>query len=329
MNKIGTMQVYACGGAGINISKFFNQFASSTKNKGAYCDINTVFIDTSLANRDASLDDSSYYHIEGLDGSGKIRAQNYREISESVADILLKHQPADINIVISSLSGGSGATISPALISELLAKGQNVIVAGIGSTDSRIEIENTVKTLKSFEAIAKLREKPVALLYYENNETTKRQDVNTQVQGDIVSLAALFSRQHLELDSADLTNWMSYPKVTTVEPKLVALKFSNGPVQANKAHILTAATLAYEGMATALGSSVDYQCVGYVTKENEPNIALKEPLHFLLIDGIIIDVYNKYAKLLEGIDEVNRARKRTTAAIVSMNDNVQDDGLVL
>ena len=50
MNKIGTMQVYACGGAGINISKFFNQFADSTKNKGAYCDINTVFIDTSLAN---------------------------------------------------------------------------------------------------------------------------------------------------------------------------------------------------------------------------------------------------------------------------------------
>lgn len=328
MSDNGIVRVYACGGAGINVSKLFKRFAEQSPTKSGFAQLQVVYIDTSRANARKDVDEADFYYVEGLDGSGKIRSQNYREIAESAKDILLKFPPADLNIVISSLSGGSGATISPVLTSELLERGANVIVSGVASNDSRIEIENTVKTIKSFESIAKLRKLPVVMLYHEN-EGKSREEVNKAMQADVVSLAALFSRKHRELDSADLKNWLNYPKVTTVEPKLVVMRMCYGAASKDVGYVLTAATLVADGMATSVGVVVDYQCVGYVDPEYQQDMKLDKPMHFLICDDVISKVYKDHANKLANIDEANQARKRSSERIVSDSDNVMGDGLVL
>lgn len=322
--------IYSTGGAGINVGSFFTKFREENPAAG-FAEMQAVYIDTSMSNiwNRPEIKSEDVYLLEDMDGSGKVRAENYREISERINDMLLKFPPADLNIVLSSTSGGSGSVIAPSLASELLKRERNVVVAAIASTDSRIEIENSVKTLKSYEAISQLREQPVVMLYYENNKENQRTEVNTSVRNDIVKLAALFSRQNKELDSADLRNWLNYSKVTKAEPRLVLLDFANGPVESARSQILTVATLAYEGTNTNIGSAVDYQCVGYIAEENKNSIQLTGPNHYLIVDGRIIDVYSHLANELGRIDELNAAKKRTVKSIVDGNDKVQNDGLVI
>ena len=325
---IGKVVVYCAGGAGINAGKYFTTFRDTSPSSG-FAEMQAVFIDTSVANMSDDIKETDVYLVQGLDGSGKIRAENHKEIGESIHDILLKHPPGDLNIVLSSTSGGSGSVIAPSLASELLKRDKNVVVAAITSTDSRIEIENSVKTLKSYEAIAKMRNLPVVMMSYENSIEKSRNEVNKQVQEDIVKLAALFSRKNKELDSADLKNWLNYTKVSKHEPRLVTLEFAVGLMDSGRAHILTVATLAYENMNTSIGSAVDYQCVGYVLSENEGSIKLTNATHYLVVDGLVVDIYGKLSAALEKIDEANLARKRTVKSIVDDEDQVNNNGLVL
>lgn len=330
--QVGKMMIYCCGGTGINIGKYFTTYREKEGLSSGFAKMQAVFIDTSKSNLSSEINQDELYVLEGLDGSGKIRAENYREISESVHDILMKYPPGDINIVLSSGGGGSGSVIAPALTSELIKREKSTIVAMVSSTDSRIEIENSVKTLKSYEAIAKLRETPVVMLHYQNSSETSRSSVNTELQEDVVRLAALFSRQNKELDSADLRNWLIYTRVSKNEPRLVFLDMKDGQnnrIESNRAHILTVATLAYEGMPTNIGSPVDYQCVGYIAPENEGSIKLSGPSNYLILDGMIGDVYNKLAEALAAIDEQNLAKKRTTKSLVDENDKIHGDGMVL
>lgn len=327
--KKNAISIYACGGAACNIAVQLEQTLGSDVRAGfAVADI--VYIDTSKSNLAGVSKDAKTYLFEGLDGSGKIRRENYTLISESIFDILLKHPPENISIVISSLAGGSGSTIAPALVSELLSREKLVVAIGITSTDSRIEIDNCIKTLKSYEAIANLRKLPVVMLSYNNCKETPRGTVNEAVVADTVRLSALFSGQNSELDSSDLRNWLQYTRVIDrVEPKLVSMKFADQAFDSDKAQVLTSATLAYSGMDTSIGHPVDYQCVGFIAKDNEGNIKLKSATHYLVVDGPIRQIFNNLQAEVTKIDEATKARKRTEQSLVSSSDNVQSDGIVL
>ena len=155
LSNAKTLQIYAAGGAATNIAARFNKMRDQTS--PGFAKISTRFIDTSRSNIDTSIPDSDVYLFEGMDGSGKLRRSNYATISERSKEILHRFKPQDTNVVIHSASGGSGSTIGPVLVSELLERGENVVVVLIGSTGSLIETENSLKTLQSYEAISKLR----------------------------------------------------------------------------------------------------------------------------------------------------------------------------
>ena len=326
-SAVGTMMVYCCGGTGINIGKYFTTLRNK-KERDGFANIKIAFIDTSLSNISSEIEKDEIYLVEGLDGSGKIRSENHKEIGESIHDVLLRYPPQDINIVLSSTSGGSGSVVAPLIVGELLKREKNVIVSAVASLDSRIEVENSVKTLKSYEAIAQMRNTPVAMLAYENSAEKSRNEVNDDARQDIIKIAALFSKQNKELDSADLRNWLNYPRVTKLEPKVVKVDFHNGPLQTHRVHIVTCATLAYENMNTNLGSTVDYQCVGYIPSDNQESVALADAMHYLIVDGLIGDIYTRLSEALAKIDEQNMAKKRSTVSLVDASDRVGGDGLV-
>lgn len=102
--NFGNVTVYCCGGAGINIGSFFEQYRD--RSEPGFSLLSTIYIDTSHSNINKNIPDEFTYIFDGLDGSGKVRKENAEAISISVLDILHKFKPGDLSIVISSASGG-------------------------------------------------------------------------------------------------------------------------------------------------------------------------------------------------------------------------------
>src|ERR1035437_351589 len=323
----GRISIYACGGCGINIIQHFEPFRN--RSEDGLADIDICYIDTSRSNMKPTIATEDTYLLDGLDGSGKVRAENHLAIGECVLDILQSHKPQDLSIVISSTSGGSSDLIAPSLVSELLTRGCPVIVFMVGSTDSRIELENTIKTMKSYESIAKMRKMPVPAMYFENSKATPRLQVDKQIQISIVNLAALLSRQNHELDSADLANWLNYTKVTEYQPHLVMLEFFNELVDVQKPIVvISVATLSVKDAETTPGHVVEYQCVGYMDEEVMKKIQSKYPLHAAIMDGVFNDTHKRLDKMLLELTELRNARV-TRSTILSESDRPTGSGLVL
>jgi cell division GTPase FtsZ len=162
-------KLYGAGGAGINIASRLESLRDGSN--GVLLDgFSISYLDTSDSNVDHNkINKEHLYLIEGANGSGKNRAENYSIIKEQIKRILLDHKPQDFNVVIHSLSGGSGSVIGPLLANELLDQGKDVVVIIVGSTDSTIEINNSIKTIKSYAGISAKQKKPIVAIYYENN----------------------------------------------------------------------------------------------------------------------------------------------------------------
>lgn len=213
--------VYACGGTGVNIGKKLNDL-----------DMDIYFIDTSYSNL-RGVNNENVFVVEGIDGAGKDRSKTFEHFKDIAEDILIRFKPSeDINIVISSLSGGSGAVISPLVTRELLKNNKNVIVIGIDSRNSVKEIDNTIKTMKTFKSIAGMVEKPVAL-YYIENEQREKADKEAIYFINLISL--LFDRKNTEeLDVSDVSHFIDYTKVTSNQPSVGIIEVTDNSPQASK-----------------------------------------------------------------------------------------------
>lgn len=334
MSKYGQITLYACGGAGVNVAKFFEKYRKTSQDDHpddqAFARITPVYIDTSRSNLRGDVPEESTYVIQGLDGSGKVRRENADAITQCTLDILQKHKPANVSIVISSAAGGSGSVIAPSIVSELLERGKTVIVCAIGSEDSRIELENTSKTIKTYESIAKMRKKPVIMLYASNNDNEAgRVGVDAEITQAITKIAALYSKHNRELDSKDLDNWIFYNNVTSFAPKLCFLDFYPGKITNLKnGQVVSVATLCLDGMSSSTGMTVEYQAVGYVTEEQNKKTTLTSALHYVILDNIISDIHAEISDKLHMLDEQQRARI-SKQSILSDSDRSTSNGLIL
>ena len=321
----GKARIYACGGAGINIGKKLEQFRGTSE--AGVADLEITYIDTSRSNLDSTVSGEHCYLLEGLDGSGKIRRDNYKAISDNTRKILQSFGPLDVNIIISSGSGGSGSVIAPSLATELLDNDQNVIVIVIGSSDSRIDIDNTLKTLKSYDAISQKRERPVVAAYFQNSAETSRSKVDESVVSVLFSLTTLFSRENRELDTRDLYNFLNYHRVTSFKPKLVGLTVHIGDVPADAMEdVITVASVVKDEVS--LSFIPEYRCVGYISPDVTPEIAQNLPMHFLTHNDSFAAVADALAEKLESLDKVQKARIESKTVITS-KDVIADDGMVL
>lgn len=335
MKKTNEIRIYAAGGGACNIVSELESTRGEVSE--GFATALPCYIDTSRSNLiNKRIDEAHTYFFEGMDGSGKVRAANYEEITKNALAILQKFKPTAFNIVVHTASGGSGSVIAPVLVSELKSRGEQVIVITIGSTDTRIEIENTIKTLKSYESIAGLRKSPVVMHYVQNTEHLSRQAVNKQVKTAISLLCGLFSGQNEELDTADLKNWMEY------------LKFSNGPAQLASLNFVTdqkdldafgtvvsVATLAVPNMSTRLANTVPaYQCVGYVPElwrvgaSDSVQLIGDEPIHYTISTDFITKATNALNATLKDVDAAYASRVARTS-ILDRDDTATDNGLVL
>lgn len=308
-------RLYACGGAGVNLA----QRLDGDK-------VNACYIDTSQSNRTEALDQELCYFIEGLDGSGKNRKENYQVIAKEVDTIFSRYAPGDFNIVLFSAAGGSGSVIGPLVLKALLEQGEAAIAIVVGADDSAISVTNTINTLKSMESISVMTGMPAVMVYHENTSGVARKVIDDEVEFVLQALTELCSQDNRELDTQDLTNWVQYQKVCPVRPQLSALSiFDNRQDAAKQLEPVAVASLYADPDKDNPFGSPHYATVGY---PREGVMELAEQLHFVIN---IPDVEETFNHLNERQTDLNRAygayRQRKT--MVDVDDNLTGDGLVL
>lgn len=323
----GTIRLYAAGGAGINIGKLLEKFRG-IKEPGMGV-LDQVYIDTSQSNAKGVNLDKSYF-FEGKDGSGSVRKENHESIAAHTREILLKFPPQDLNIVISSGSGGSGSVIAPLLVSELLDNKLPVIAIMIGAAETRLGIKNTIDTIKSYEAIARLRKTPVALGYFQNTDATPRPKVDVAILQLITSLMTVFSRENSELDSKDLYNFLNFDQVTTFPVQLASLISVNGdfPDYLTTGTAISVTTLAKEGVITSLPFVPDYQCVGFLPDDAHQRVQDSSPVYLITVADAVGLAMKELNGSLKELDQAQRARV-SDVKILDSGDKPTDNGLVM
>ncbi|MCK9234834.1 MAG: hypothetical protein M0R77_00800 [Gammaproteobacteria bacterium] len=347
----GNIRVYACGGAGINLGRMVETISEKSKDNLNFAQIDITYVDTSLANA-KGLPKDCFYHIQPsythisdredtLDGSGQKRDENAESVKQAIPDLLLKHPPKDINILIHSGGGGSGSVLAPFITAQLKKKGLEVIIILIGSRDTLKDITNTIDTIKSYAGISKVNNSPIAIAYEENgseynNSRLSSQVVDSNVLLTVNSLAVLFSKNNERLDTKDLEHWLNFQKVTDYQPGIVGLQICDRNTAKDfDQNIVSVATLHSETSGTSLGSNniPSYQCRGILPEElssvvvDEDNNS-KLPLHFILSDEIIVDSLFSLNKLSAGLKEKSQSRPNMVS-LISDDDNASDDGIVL
>lgn len=325
----GRVSVFFCGGAGVNIAQAVIAATKRYDQQGVG-EIEITMIDSSSSNLPRNVDLKNVYLLKDMDGAGKDRAKVHAAVSKAALDILEKHTPGDLSIVVGSLAGGSGSVAAPILLKSLLDQGKMAIAIGITSQDSTKEITNTINTLKSYEKIAELTGRPVVLYTQVNGDSDEHEKINTAIASAILMLATLASRQNTGLDSADLNNWTDYRRVSSAPVKMVTLELvsSNTLELPDAAMPITTATLAHKGSKTRPAWDSDYQCVGYVPEAAESNITLETPLHLVICDGMVAGLYKQLNDQNEAISRRLRARVYASA-LVGATDTATDDGLIL
>lgn len=286
----GSIKLYACGGAGINIGKTFEEMRGQSSDMFATLDV--AYLDTSAANlSDPKIPLSAVYKVPGKDGSGQLRKLNAEDIFARAPEMLEKHQPLDLNIVLHSFSGGSGSVIGPALVSELISRDCLTIAIGIGEADTVTHMENTQKTILSYIGVSAARERSVVASYFENSNLTPMEDVNLAIAQLITALSVLASRENIGLDSRDLNHLINFDRVIqSYGPQLALLSvFEGTSISDNIGNIITVATLATQGGTASIGQMINYQTVGRLPSApdgKESPVHAQAPVHFVVSDGL-------------------------------------------
>lgn len=306
--QTGRVQLYACGGMGMNIGRANEKFRGISQ--PGFAELNISYIDTSDSNNrrsDIKLDPKYCYFFDGIDGSGQDRTANLPVIIPAAKDILQKHKPADLNIILHSASGGSGSSIGPVLAELLLAKGENVVVIMTGDVSTIKFAKNVRGTIKTYINVAEnVVKEPVPAVYFNITDKTPRRMVDEAIGHFLGSLLVLASRQNHELDTADIRNFLRFsnPKVTSFRPQLALLSLAAGDsVPDVSGNIISVATLATESSGTTISPRPEYQVTGFLPTDVEHSMSGNAPIHFVISDGFFHQELPKVENLIAAHEE--------------------------
>ena len=319
----GQVRLFACGGCGVNIAASY----VNTKREALSAEIHPVFIDTSRSNLEAHIPDESRYILPDLDGSGKVRSENYEKIKDVIKQIIHQHRPMGMNLVVFSASGGSGSVIAPLLIGELLARGEIVIAIVIGSDESAITAQNTLNTLKSLEGVSRNAKKPVVMYYRHNTRGRARSEVDAELHYAISTLAVLASGTIKGIDTKDIANWVGFDKTTSVDPRVAVLEiFAEGAgakaVPWKEYNPISVISIYKDADQVTLPIVPEYHCDGFA------DVMGLDALHYLIDVSALPRIASLVQATVKELDEARQSRP-SFSSLLSNGDKPKDDGMVM
>lgn len=261
--KARTVRFYAAGGTGIDLLRSYRE-AARIDRVGVYADEQETYIDTSNSNlHGVSMD--NVYRLKNIEGGGKDREKVKAAFIPVVPDLLLKHPPADLNVILASLSGGTGSAIAPILAGHLLKAGQAVVLVVMADhTSSKSEL-NVINTMTDLESVSKQLQKAVVLHYTQNDPEKSLLQNDTEPMFVMGALSILGSGKNNRLDLSDVNNFVNFPAVTHHTPGLAQLHVTvkSEDLAQHETIASFAALLRSEDQALPR-VQVDYDTVGYL-----------------------------------------------------------------
>lgn len=322
VTKTATMRVYGFGGLGVNLLSHWLAKEEPEQLSG-YATIDAVAIDTSRSNLLPNAKDKRFYHVEGLEGGGKLRSLNVSAVLPEIKPFLSIHQPKDVNVLVASASGSSGSTLLPLSMKELIENDQLAIAILVLTDGSQIEAENSRKTIATLAHMSQQVGKPFVVHFVKEDSRAKS---DKKVQEMIADLALLFSNEHLELDRTDLKHFINYNKVTSAAPSLTALYCytTNEPSQLEDNGAISVAELQPSTDIPTGLVRAEYNCVGYPRKKVD-ELGLS---YYYILNT---DEINRTVKELEAREEEFKkaSQARKVVDVVREDDVTLNTGLVL
>lgn len=304
------LKVYACGGAASNVLKQLKDL-----------DVDVSYIDTSISNL-KGVNPNQTYVLENFDGAGKLRATTYEGFKSVTEDVLIQFKPSDnLNVVVSSLSGGSGAIINSFITRELISRGHSTIVIGIGSKSSMIELDNTVKSLKTLKSISGTTSKSVTLLYVDK---PTRREADEHVIRFLNLLSLLVNKEHTaEFDRADMHNFINFDRVTDNKPSvgIIELNMNETLVPEKNTNIATTILVTTDSNSTISSATPEYLSTCIVTDPHYKNEDIR-------IDNVLGKLSIVIDSLEEQIQTFRENKKINKFKEIEVTD-ANDDGIVI
>lgn len=309
-----TAMLYACGGAGINVGSIFEEFR--TKEEGSLALVDTVYFDTSRSNLHAGLPAEKIFTIPDRDGAGKERGHVSDPILKHAKEMLQKHRPGYVNIVLSSASGGSGAVLAAAVINELLAQDQLVIYITIGAADSGVEIKNTLSTIATAESLVQAHGKTIGTAYFENNKETPPTKVDENIQALVTIIALVFSRLNEGLDTRDLYNFLNVERLTSYPAHAVGIESFIGALkQEEHGDTITVASVVNSKDERGIDFVIPYTCYGVLPALASTEFTEDAPIHLVTKAFPFNDLVTRLRGQLDELDRVAAARTEASKVL--------------
>lgn len=307
------LHIYGCGGCGINqVAKFASKDLQAK----------VTYIDTSRSNLTEDMAKENIFLVPDVDGSGKNQRANAPAIRALMPEIIMKHAPAEFNIVVFGAAGGTGSVAGPLLIEQLIAKGLPTIAIVTGTSESGITTTNTLNTLRNLARFSEENKMPIAMVYEDNmTEKSSRQSVDTNVLAQLDSLYLIIgSESNRELDRADLTNWLHYHMVTRVPYGLVELQMFNSSeaLEASGIRPVSMVSLLCDETRNIPAVLPDYNATGY-------NALLQDigngELHAVLVPETVADLSKFVMSRVDKVKQAQTTRRPTEVAFETLGDD--------
>lgn len=225
-----SVKFYGMGGTGINITSEYMKSAGK-RNASIRANESFSYFDTSVANLHG-IDSAMAYTCEDsqgrkTDGGGSDRAAIAQIVSDNIKPFILKHPPADLNVVIFNVSGATGSTSGPLLIDQLLSEGATVVAIITVSLESQTAATNAFRTIQGLERASAAHGRPIAFTYTTtDSRRTPPDQYNLYQLMCMESLSILGSGRNTRIDGADVTNLFNFHRNTGVEPSIALLEIT-------------------------------------------------------------------------------------------------------
>lgn len=323
----GIVRLYGCGGCGINLAKHFLTISDS---RPELADTRVSLIDTSRSNliEDPDIPEQMVYLLPETDGSGKVRKTNAEEMMRHADPILATHVPGDLNIVVSSTTGGSGSVMGPIIAKKLLDKGKNVVYVAIGGNESARAATNCRDTFKTLDGVVRATKQPLVVIYEDYADGSQRKACDDSVSTAIMFLCRLASRQHHSFDTKDLTNWLRYDLTTTVPAQLSLLDITTSLDAAKTLNYPVSVVSLVKDRENHVAIPSDYNATAYYDINNVPDGTLVMDIHYAITVSETPALMKLISDRIQSWESMAESRPRVSG-ILGRDDDVTDGFLVL
>lgn len=209
--KIPTLSLIACGGCGINL---VTKMLAKESQADLIDRIAISAVDTSEANM-TNLPDGIAPFMVADRGSGKVRDTHIEQIQYKLDNANIEY--GDINVIVFSMSGGTGSVIGPLLARSCAMRGEAVVLVGVVDDQSRQDCMNSIGTFKTMQSYCEDEGLYFPIMLY-SNINTGRFAVNKTVGVRLNTLIEMFiSRNVEEIDFQDKINFLTPHKIRNAD----------------------------------------------------------------------------------------------------------------